>query len=123
ALTDKYWMVALLPAPDAVFDARTLARNDNGVPHYQTDVVAQPVVVQAGETAAHEVRIYAGAKDLDLLNRYAKDFGYVNTDLAIDFGIWHLLSKPMYIFFHFLAGVIGHIGLAILVLTVCVRAV
>ncbi|MDY0008802.1 MAG: membrane protein insertase YidC [Bdellovibrionales bacterium] len=122
ALTDKYWMVALLPQPDARFNARmigTRAGNDKFI--YQSDIVGERRSIAAGETAEITSYVYAGVKSLPVIKNYEDTYHFRNLEYGIDFGMWHLLTKPLFMLLHWLGDVSGSIAAAILLLTVVVR--
>ncbi len=132
-ITDKYWLVALIPqtAADAVeapfVEFRALERN--GRPLFQTYVRNPGQSIPAGETGTATSHVFAGAKEVDLLDGYGETLGIRNFDMAVDFGWFYFLTKP---FFHLLtffqgliSGVFGEFasfGFAILLLTVVVKA-
>ncbi|MDP2206169.1 MAG: membrane protein insertase YidC [Alphaproteobacteria bacterium] len=121
ALTDKYWMVALLPTPDARFNARTIGTRAGDKFVYQSDVVGTGRSVAPGETAEVTSYVYAGVKSLPVIKSYEQLYNFNNLEYSIDFGMWHLLTKPLFMLLHWLADVSGNIAIAILLLTVVVR--
>ena len=124
-ITDKYWMATILPDPDQTFNARIVAARVSGAksdPHFQTDVVAQPLTAAPGTTIENSVHLYAGVKTLGIINGYDKQYGFNRLDLAIDFGMWYFITKPFYLLFHMLVKTLGSMGVAILAMTVVVRA-
>lgn len=123
ALTDKYWMVALLPTPDARFNARTIGTRAGDKFIYQSDIVGEGRSVAPGETAEVTSYVYAGVKSLPLIKSYEKLYNFKNLEYSIDFGMWHLLTKPLFMLLHWLGDVSGSIAIAILLLTVVVRII
>lgn len=127
-LTDKYWMTALAPPQDAEFTARNDPEATGGLggTSVRFDLKAQQILPNASaKTVSH---FFAGAKEVNVVDRYTKDLGIKKFDLAIDWGtfLW-VLTKPM---FHlldflqrFLAQYVGvwSFGIAILLVTVCVK--
>ncbi|OUR75285.1 membrane protein insertase YidC [Alphaproteobacteria bacterium 46_93_T64] len=119
-MTDKFWLTALLPDQGAQFKGRFnhVAQGDR----FQTDYLNQDgVVVKAGASASTTNRMYAGAKEVEVLDSYEKEFGIDRLELAIDWGWFYFLTKPIYFALEFLANLIGNLGLAILALTVCIK--
>ena len=121
-ITDKYWLVGLLPEPGQKINARVIGSSANGKPHYQTDIVSAVYTTAPGQSAEGKIHVYAGVKNLHLIQAYEKQYGFKSLDLSIDFGIWYFITKPFFFLFHFLSGFFGNIGLAILGMTVLVRA-
>ncbi|SFZ86384.1 protein translocase subunit yidC [Devosia enhydra] len=123
-ITDKYWATAVLPRPDAAVNARFSYSNPAGVDTYQTSVVeTAPVVVAAGATATHESFAFAGAKEEAVIASYERDYGFDRLELLIDWGWLHFITKPMFHILSWLNHVLGNFGLAILALTVGVKAI
>ncbi|TVQ82744.1 MAG: membrane protein insertase YidC [Micavibrio sp.] len=120
--TDKYWFSALIPA-DLQSRGNIRYRRD-GTPDsvtYQTDITASGYHLPPGDAARHEMRLYAGVKDVRVLRDYQNSYGIKNLELAIDFGIWWILTKPLFLLLTWLGEVTGHIGIGILVLTVILK--
>jgi YidC/Oxa1 family membrane protein insertase len=118
--TDKYWLTALVPPQDVAVKARFTKRVEEGTDRYQTDFVAPPVTVPAAGTAAAEIRFFAGAKEVNLLDAYAAS-GIPHFDLAIDFGWFYFLTKPIFLTLQWFYGLLGNFGLAILLLTLLIK--
>jgi YidC/Oxa1 family membrane protein insertase len=117
-LTDKYWLVALIPdqktSVKTVFKGQTV----NGQDRYQTDVVMPTLEVKPGQSVETIHHLFAGAKILRLLDDYEAKLGFEKFDLAIDFGWFYFLTKPLFYVLDYLHKLLGNFGLAILALTV-----
>ena len=120
-ITDKYWMAALIPMPDEQIAARMLhiPQGDK----YQTDLRYGSLAVAAGSQEEHVTRLFAGAKVVNLLDQYEAEYGIANFDLAVDFGWFYFLTKPIFHALHWLYEMIGNFGVAILVLTVGIKLI
>jgi YidC/Oxa1 family membrane protein insertase len=118
--TDKYWLTALIPPEDATVKARFTHVVEGGVDRYQSDYLGSEITVPADGTAATSTRFFAGAKEVNLLDAYAKS-GIPHFDLAIDFGWFYFLTKPIFLTLQFFYGLIGNFGLAILLLTLLIK--
>ena len=118
--TDKYWLTALVPPQDVAVKAQFRHTVADGVERYQTDYLAPPVTVPADGTAATDVRFFGGAKEVNLLDAYT-DAGIPHFDLAIDFGWFYFLTKPIFLTLQWFYGLLGNFGLAILLLTFLIK--
>ncbi|HEY4473414.1 MAG TPA: membrane protein insertase YidC [Stellaceae bacterium] len=118
--TDKYWLTALIPPEDATIKARFTHVVEGGVDRYQSDYLGSEITVPADGTAATSTRFFAGAKEVNLLDAYAKS-GIPHFDLAIDFGWFYFLTKPIFLTLQFFYGLLGNFGLAILLLTLLIK--
>jgi YidC/Oxa1 family membrane protein insertase len=121
--TDKYWATAILAPPGDGINARFLYNQVNGIDVYQTNFVeTTPVVVPAGGTATHESYVFAGAKEEAVIASYEQQYGFDRLELLIDWGWFHFLTKPMFWLLSFLYGILGNFGLAILAVTIIIKA-
>ncbi|MBL8660100.1 MAG: membrane protein insertase YidC [Rhodospirillales bacterium] len=119
--TDKFWLGALIPVQDQRVEARFVHTLAGDVDKYQADYVGSPEVVPPGGTVSQESRLFAGAKQVRLLDRYADEYGIKRFDLAIDFGWFYFLTKPIFLFLIYIKELVGNLGIAILLLTVCIK--
>ncbi len=120
-ITDKYWLVALVPPQGEKVDAyfRYVLRDKTD--KYQIDYIGAARAVAPGAAAESEGRLFAGAKEVKLIDAYEKDLLIKLFDRAVDWGWFYWLTKPIFFVLDFFYGVIGNFGLAILLLTVVVK--
>jgi YidC/Oxa1 family membrane protein insertase len=114
---DKYWLTALAPQGAAKIDAAF--RSGEG--SYQADFARAPVTVQPGRAAAVVTHFFAGAKQINVLDGYEADLKIPLFGKAIDWGWFEVFEKPLFHYLHWLFGIIGNFGLAIMALTLTVR--
>ncbi|MCR9256613.1 MAG: membrane protein insertase YidC [Alphaproteobacteria bacterium] len=122
-ITDKYWLAALALAPDQRADTRFVHTLTNGRDRYQTDIRGGAFEVAPGAEATFESRVFAGAKEVHLLDRYSEELGITNFDLAVDFGWLFFLTKPFFYALDFFYRAVGNFGVAILIFTVLIKLV
>jgi YidC/Oxa1 family membrane protein insertase len=120
-LTDKYWLAALIPDPK-VSVTSSYTRQGTGEAsiisaHYQRD----PLSLSPGQSIEVTNHFFAGAKVLRLLDGYEETLGINHFDLAVDFGWFYFLTKPIFYALEFLKDFLGNFGLAILALTVAIK--
>jgi YidC/Oxa1 family membrane protein insertase len=121
-ITDKYWLAAIVPDQDQAFDTNFKMGVQDGVNIYQADYLGPPARTQPGGTSEVSARLFVGAKELSLLDGYAEEANVPNFDLAVDFGWFYFLTKPMFITLDVLNSWWGNFGLAILTLTLIIKA-
>ncbi len=121
-ITDKFWLAAVIPDQSQPMDATFKMSEQDGVKIYQADYLAPAALTQPGNASEYTARLFAGAKELSLLDRYAEEANVPNFDLAVDFGWFYFLTKPMFITLDVLFGWWGNFGLAILTLTLILKA-
>jgi YidC/Oxa1 family membrane protein insertase len=114
--TDKYWLTALIPS--GTVDA-SLRKSASGA--YQADFAGKPFVVQSGQAVSTESRLFAGAKEIDALKRY-ENAGVPGFNRAIDWGWFRWFMIPIFDLLVWLFKLTGNFGVAIICLTLIVRA-
>ncbi len=122
-ITDKYWLAALVPSQDTEVKARYVYTQPGGRDHYQSDILYSAATVAPGASQETTSRLFAGAKVVPMLERYQETYGISNFDLAVDFGWFYFLTKPIFYALHWLNEQLGNFGLAILALTVAIKLV
>ena len=120
-ITDKYWLVALIPDQNESIKARFIAGKRGSIDLYQTDYISQPRSIPAGGAVTISNRLFAGAKEVKILDRYEEELGIPLFDKAVDFGWFYFLTKPIFYALDWLNTQLGNFGLAILALTVAFK--
>ena len=115
--TDKYWLTALVPPGSVTADFRNSASGG-----YQADYSAAPLNVAPGQTVTSQARLFAGAKQYELLKKYEAG-GIDGLTRAIDWGYFRWFMLVIYDVLVFLFEQIGNFGVAIICLTLIVRAI
>ena len=118
--TDKYWMTALIPAPGQAFTAVTKYVPGRNV--FQTETRLPTVTVAPGASSEVSTMLFAGAKRWETINSYQNDGGIKGFVDSIDWGWFFFLTKPIFFLLHSLNNLIGNMGLAIIGLTLCLKA-
>ncbi len=119
--TDKYWLTALVADQDKEIET-SLRHVFNGNDLYQVDFrTINPNIISPGDTSKANTFFFAGAKEVKLLDGYSENYGISRFDLAIDFGWFYFLTKPLFYSLIWLKDQLGNFGLSILALTVFLR--
>ncbi len=121
--TDKYWASAIIPGQTEDVAARYSASGPTTRPDYQTDFVAPAIDVAPGASASQQTRIFAGAKEVSVIDEYGAKYGIKKFDLMIDWGWFYFITKPLFKLIDFIYKIVGNFGVAILCVTVIVKAV
>lgn len=122
-ITDKYWAAALIPDQSATTNAKFSASNVGGVKNYQADFLREPMTVAPGGQISAKTQLFAGAKEVALVDRYEKELGIKRFDLLIDWGWFYFITKPLFKIIDFFYRFFGNFGIAILLVTVLVKLV
>ncbi len=120
-ITDKYWLAALVPDQSEPFKGRFIHNLRDGDDKYQVDFQRGPLTVPPGGRVEVTDRLFAGAKEVKAINRYHEEVGIARFDLAIDWGWYPFLTKPIFYTIDRFNQWIGNFGLAILLLTIIIK--
>jgi YidC/Oxa1 family membrane protein insertase len=121
-ITDKYWLVALVPNQAEPVTTSFRHLSEGAQNRYQVDyIAAQPERVAPGATAAVVEHVFAGAKVVNLLDRYQTELHIPSFDKAVDFGWFYIITKPTFFALDWLNSLFGNFGLAIMAFTICLR--
>jgi YidC/Oxa1 family membrane protein insertase len=115
--TDRYWLGALVPGKGAT---DTASFRSLGSSLFRTDLLYDAATVPAGGSLTQSTRLYAGAKDSIILDKY-EESGITNFGLAISWGWFGIVERPILWLLRTLNGLVGNFGVAIILLTVFVR--
>ncbi len=121
--TDKYWLLVVVPDKSSRVQTSFNAGLRGTDPVYQTDFLGTALTVPPGGAIERTDRLFAGAKEVHLLDRYAEDLGIEGFDKAVDWGWFYFLTKPIFHMLRWFNGLLGNFGLAILALTVVIKLV
>jgi YidC/Oxa1 family membrane protein insertase len=116
--TDKYWLVSLIPEQQEPVKARFLRSDREHAEIYQSDFTGGEHVAPPQGSVSVTDRLFAGAKELRILEGYQSALSIPLFDHAIDFGWFDFLTKRIFQALDYFNRVLGNFGLAILLLTV-----
>jgi YidC/Oxa1 family membrane protein insertase len=121
-ITDKYWAATLLPDTrthvNAKFSSGTIGNN---VRTYQTDYLGPAQTVAPGATAAVDGHLFAGAKEVELIDNYDRELKLNRFELLIDWGYFYFITKPLFLAMDWIYRHVGNFGVAILIVTVIIK--
>ncbi len=116
AMSDKYWFGAFVF--NNAFQAKVNLRK-TGDNTFQLDFKGLPLEIQSGASASLSTELYAGAKEIKLLDEYAKTIS--KFDLTVDFGWYYFLTKPFFYILDYLYHLLGNMGWAIILFAALLR--
>jgi len=119
--TDKYWAAVLVPQQDVPYTSAETHSGD-ATPVYRAGLAAnEPLVIPSGQTKTSENRLFAGAKEVETVGAYETQ-GIPKFSYIIDWGWFYFITKPMFWLIDFLFNRVGYFWIAILLVTVIVKA-
>ncbi len=119
-ISDKYWLVTQLPPPGEALTANLFYQPQGDF--YQTDFFGAKRAVAAGQSIERQQHLFAGAKIVKMLDTYGETLNIPLFDRAIDFGYFYFLTRPLFYLLDLIYNFVGNFGIAILCLTVLVKA-
>ncbi len=120
-ITDKYWAAAVIPDQAQAYQGSFTARNEPSGQVYQANMLGDAQVLQPGATTDVSQRLFAGAKEVAVVDQYAETLGLKNFDRLIDWGWFYFITKPLFKVLDFFYRLFGNFGIAILLVTVVLK--
>ena len=121
--TDKYWAATLIPDQKTPYQARFTATPGTGGGRdlFQTDYMLDPVTVPSGEKRSVASMVFAGAKQVNVIDAYEAKYGIKLFERMIDWGWFYWFTKPLFYLLDFFYRLVGNFGISILIVTVLVK--
>ena len=118
-ITDKYWITSLIPAENKKFRTDFDFKNKFRANFIETEATE----VGANEVKTNEIRIIIAAKEVSIIDGYAESENINKYDLAIDWGWFYWIVKPLFFVIDYFFKLTGNFGIAIILITICIRLV
>ena len=116
-ITDKYWIASLMPQEDRKFRSDFDYKNKFRANFIETNATE----IRANEIKSNKIKILVAAKEVRIIDSYAKNLNIEKLDLVIDWGFLYMLTRPMWFALDYFFKLLGNYGLAIIAVTVCIR--
>jgi YidC/Oxa1 family membrane protein insertase len=120
-ITDKYWAATLIPDPNAKINARFLFGQIGTIKTYQADYLQDPITIAPGASASASTRVFAGAKEVSIVDGYHEQYKLKLFDRLIDWGWFYYITKPLFLAMDWIYHLVGNFGIAILLITVLIK--
>ena len=116
--SDRYWFTTFILNDAQKHTVKFTQTKENT---FQADYIGEAIKIQPKSCLSNDFMLYAGAKEIKLLDKYKKVYNISKFDLAVDFGWYYFLTKPFFYILDFLYHYIGNMGWAILVFAALLR--
>ncbi len=121
--TDKYWATMLLPDKQTKVDNKYSYIGNAARDAYQVEyATSAPIDIAPGQIVSYEDHVFAGAKIVQKINAINEKYRLDKFDLMIDWGWFMPITKGMFYLLSWVHGIVGNFGVAILLVTVLVKA-
>jgi len=118
-ITDKYWMSAIIPESGKSFKGEYSFANN-----YKANfIISEPNTINPQKSTTGNIKIFIGAKEVYPIDNYAEKEKIDRFDLAIDWGWFYFITKPLFFVIDYIFKIVGNFGVAIIILTALVRIV
>ena len=119
--TDKYWAATLIPDPAAKISARFSFSQSGALKTYEAGYILETATIQPGGSAAATTRLFAGAKEVAVIDGYNNALRLDRFDHLIDWGYFYFITKPLFLAMDWTYHFVGNFGIAILLITVIIK--
>lgn len=116
AMVQHYFVSAWIP--DVATTNNFYTKHDEKNDLYFLGFTGPRVEIASGSEAVLGAQFYVGPKDVKRLEKLAP---YL--DLTVDYGVLWWIAKPLFALTHWIHSIVGNWGLAIIGLTLCVKAI
>jgi YidC/Oxa1 family membrane protein insertase len=117
-ITDKYWMTVLVPEKGKNFKS-TFQYNEAFKANY---IINDPIKINSSLSETNNFRLFVAAKEVDTIDTYAEAQNINKLDLVIDWGWFYFFTKPLFFVIDYLFKLSGNFGIAIVLITLAIRA-
>ena len=117
-ITDKYWMTVLVPEKGKNFKS-TFQYNQTFKANY---IINDPVKINSSSSKSNNFRLFVAAKEVNTIDTYAEAQNINKLDLVIDWGWFYFFTKPLFFVIDYLFKLSGNFGIAIVLITLAIRA-
>ncbi|QLL60422.1 membrane protein insertase YidC [Sinorhizobium mexicanum] len=119
-ITDKYWAATIVPPQATPFEMR-FSHFTDGRARFQSDYKGDAITIAPGQSAEVKNLVFAGAKEVPVVDNYEVAYSIPNFDKLIDWGWFYFITKPMFKMMDFFFRLFGNFGIAILITTIVVK--
>jgi YidC/Oxa1 family membrane protein insertase len=122
-ITDKYWAATLIPDTKTRIEAKFVADQLGSTKTFQTNYLGPAQTIAPGASAATDGHLFAGAKEVSIVDGYNQQLGLNKFDLLIDWGFFYFITKPLFLAMDWIYHRVGNFGVAILIITVIIKII
>jgi YidC/Oxa1 family membrane protein insertase len=119
--TDKYWAAVLAPEAPAPLHAEFAANELSSLKTYQADYMQETQTIPPGSIGSATTRLFAGAKEVAVVDSYHEALKLDRFDRLIDWGRLWFITRPMFGLIDYLFRLVGNFGVAILIVTLLLK--
>src|SRR5262249_42738965 len=96
-ITDKDWAATLMPGQSEKIHAEFAAGELGPLKPYQSSYALDGKPIAPGASVAVDGRLFAGAKEVAIIDGYAESLKIDRFDRLIDWGYFYFITKPLFL--------------------------
>ena len=116
---DKFWIASIIPPRNKGFKTTFEYKNKFRANYISTE--GSEVI--ANSSVEEEIQIIVAAKTVAAIDNYAENLKIDKFDLVIDWGMLYFLTRPLFFLIDYFFKFCGNYGVAIILMTLCIRIV
>ena len=118
-ITDKYWITAIVPTQNKNFKSEF----EYDKKYKANFIITDPFESKPNQVISNDIKIFTAAKEVEVIDGYAETENIKKFDLAIDWGWFYFFTKPLFFIIDYFFKLTGNFGVAIILITLCIRIV
>ena len=115
--SDKFWLTSIIPPRSKEFKITFDYKNKFRANY----ISSEGIEAGPNDTIEEEIQIIVAAKRVKTIDGYAESLNIDKFDLVIDWGVLYFLTKPLFFAIDYFFKLVGNYGVAIILVTVCIR--
>ena len=119
-ITDKYWLTAIVPEKGKKFKSEFLSNDGKYKANF---IIKEPILLKSNASITNKINAFVLAKEVAVIDSYAEELDIEKFDLAIDWGWFYFITKPLFFVIEYFFKLTGNFGVAIIILTALVRII
>ena len=119
-ITDKYWLTAIVPEKGKRFKASFVSEKGKYKANF---IITDPSILNPDQLITSEIKTFVAAKEVSVIDNYAKELDIEKFDLAIDWGWFYFFTKPLFFIADYFFKLTGNFGFAIVIITALIRLI
>lgn len=116
--TNKYWITALINTHSGKIN---FLKKDNLL--NMQFITNEDIEVINNSKVTLNFKLFLGAKERDILNEYESKENLLLFDRAIDYGFFHILTKPLSLLLQFINKIVKNFGFSIIIFTILIKMI
>ena len=114
---DKFWIASIVPPRNKEFKTTFDYKNKFRANFISTEGTE----LSSNGSIEETIQIIVAAKRVKTIDGYAESLNIDKFDLVIDWGVLYFLTKPLFFAIDYFFKLVGNYGVAIILVTVCIR--